>query len=297
MTEHKKEENKEKQDRKCFIITPIGDVASETFRMAKGVIESVIKPLLQEHGYNDVKPAYEINETGMINTQIINRIVDDDLVVVNLTGNNPNVMYELCLRHVTAKPIIHICQSGTALPFDIKDNRTIFYKNDMLGVKELREQMEMFLEEIDYSKEFRDNPIYSARKMERLLKAVPEGSGNKIEIELLQSILDKIDGLDMPSKQIQNITNTIYESPDQFTFSFYILVETDIETKECIEKIRKELDEKMLEMGFNCVKETGPLFYYKGEKKVLRSMIIIFLNQVEEEYAVHLSVFFEDGFL
>ena len=117
----------EKQEKKCFIITPIGNENSDVFRKAKGVIESTIKPVLHEYGFNDIKPAYEINISGMINTQIINRIIDDDLVIANLTGNNPNVMYELCLRHVVAKPIIHTSENGTSLPFDIKDNSTLFY--------------------------------------------------------------------------------------------------------------------------------------------------------------------------
>ena len=105
----------------CFIITPIGDEKSTIFRKAKGVIDSVIKPVLELNGFSDIKPAYEINVSGMITTQIINRIINDDLVIANLTGTNPNVMYELCLRHVVAKPIIHICENRTTLPFDIKD--------------------------------------------------------------------------------------------------------------------------------------------------------------------------------
>lgn len=176
--------------------------------MAKGVIESVIKPLLSQYGYTDIKPSYEINQTGMITTQIINRIIDDDLVIANLTGNNPNVMYELCLRHVVAKPIIHICQTGTNLPFDIKDNRTIFYKNDMMGVQELSSQMEMFLQEIDYSKEYSDNPIYNAKKIGRLLREVPEESENKLEIELLQNILDSLNDL-QHSKKVSNVSASI----------------------------------------------------------------------------------------
>ena len=40
-------ENKE-QGKKCFIITPIGSDGSEIFRKAKGVIESVIKPVLEK---------------------------------------------------------------------------------------------------------------------------------------------------------------------------------------------------------------------------------------------------------
>lgn len=181
----------EGEGKKCFIITPIGDEESSTFRKARGVIESVIKPLLNEYGFDDVRPAYEINMSGTINTQIINGIIESDLVIANLTGNNPNVMYELCLRHVVAKPIIQICEKGTTLPFDIKDNRTIFFQNDMLGVNELRENMSLFLDEIDYTKEYEDNPIYNAYKLGNLLKETQGTEENGI-LNILISIWDEV---------------------------------------------------------------------------------------------------------
>lgn len=147
------------KEKRCFIITPIGENGSRTFRDAKGVIESSIRPVLTRHGFKDIKPAYEIKESGMIGNQIIERILYDDLVVANLTGVNPNVMYELATRHVISKPIIHICDRNTVLPFDIKDCRTIFYDNDMLGAKELAEEFEKYVVEIDFTKEYNDNPI------------------------------------------------------------------------------------------------------------------------------------------
>ncbi len=188
------EAEKKKQGKKCFIITPIGNENSDIFRKAKGVIESVIKPILEKYSFDDVKPAYEILESGMINNQIINRIINDDLVVVNLTGNNPNVMYELAIRHATAKPIIHICENGTMLPFDIKDNRTIFYTDDMLGVQELNKGFENFVANISYSNEYRDNPIYNAVQTNILLhKMDSEGRGE--DAYLLQKILDELSSL------------------------------------------------------------------------------------------------------
>ena len=195
MDDKKENNSKDKEkSRSCFIITPIGDDNSDTFRKAKGVIESVIKPTLAGFGYGDIKASYEINISGMINTQIINRIISDDLVVANLTDNNPNVMYELCLRHVVAKPIVHICENGTILPFDIKGNRTIFYKNDMLGVEELKVQICNFMNEIDYSKDNMDNPVYNAYKYGTLLKDYKDSRDSReLDIfELLLEIKDEI---------------------------------------------------------------------------------------------------------
>lgn len=184
-----KEQNE--QGKKCFIITPIGNDNSEIFRKAKGVIDSVIKPVLQRNGFDDIKPAYEIMDSGMIGNQIINRIMNDDLVVTNLTGNNPNVMYELAVRHASAKPIIHICENGTTLPFDIKDSRTIFYTDDMLGVQELQSNFELFVKNIDYSKDYMDNPIYSGIRTGTIFKKMHD-EGQQNEVEILQKILDKV---------------------------------------------------------------------------------------------------------
>lgn len=191
----------EEQGKSCFIITPIGNENSEVFRKAKGVIESTIKPVLREYGFADIKPAYEINVSGMINTQIINRIVNDDLVVANLTGNNPNVMYELCLRHVVAKPIIHICENGTILPFDIKDSRTIFYENDMLGVEELKNKLRSFMDNLSYTDDYTDNPIYTARKYDNLLKDTQGTEMNEL-LKLLISISNEIS--ELKKKELEN---------------------------------------------------------------------------------------------
>ena len=154
----------ERQGKKCFIITPIGNEDSQTFRKAKGVIESTIKPVLQEYGFDDVRPAYEINDPGKIGEQVIQRIINDDLVIANLTGNNPNVMYELAIRQMTGKPVINICESGTNLPFDIVEDRTIFFVNDMLGASELRTKLSYFLNEIRLDKEYTSNSILSSVK-------------------------------------------------------------------------------------------------------------------------------------
>lgn len=182
----------EQEKKSCFIITPIGDLDSPIFRKINGVITSTIRPVLQEMGFGNISAAHEINKVGSINTQIINRIVYDDLVIANLTENNPNVMYELCLRHVAAKPIIHICEKGTALPFDIKDNRTIFYENDMLGVEELKGNLKKYLNEIDYKKEYIDNPVYLGLQIGSLLKTNFIGEHGENDKELIKKIYDKI---------------------------------------------------------------------------------------------------------
>lgn len=236
------DKDKMKQGKKCFIITPIGNENSDTFRKAKGVIESVIKPVLVEYGFDDIKPAYEINISGMINTQIINRIIDDDLVIANLTGNNPNVMYELCLRHVTAKPIIHICEDGTSLPFDIKDNRTIFYTNDMLGVEELKIAVNKFMAEISFDEDCLDNPIYSAYRVGKLLKETKGTESNEI-LKMLVAISGQVSELKIESDSKNSKNASSATDVSTYTVGQFVRDVSTIE-KEKIEEAKK-IENKM----------------------------------------------------
>lgn len=189
----------ELKEKKCFIITPVGDKDSPIRRNTDGLISSVIRPLLGvDFNFSDIKAAHEINSSGSINNQIMKRIIYDDLVLANLTGLNPNVMYEVAVRHATLKPIIHICEEGTILPFDIIDQRTLFYKNDMLGVQELKEQLKMMIAEALKVDEFTDNPIYNASQSKIYSETIsnnPEKNFEKYLLERFDKLESKIFGL------------------------------------------------------------------------------------------------------
>ncbi len=71
----------------------------------------------------------EISFTGPISRQIIKRLASSDVVVADLTSANPNVYFELGIRQsLTERPTILIARVGTPLPFDIHDQRVVFYE-------------------------------------------------------------------------------------------------------------------------------------------------------------------------
>ncbi|MBP0725547.1 hypothetical protein J5Y03_10140 [Bacillus sp. RG28] len=158
------------ENKKCFIITPIGGENTEIRRAAEGIIDSVLQPVLDELGF-DVFVAHRMYNTGSITKQVLSKILTDDLVIANLTGLNPNVMYELAVRHAVRKPLVQICEYGTKLPFDINEERTIFYTNDMAGVVEVKNRFEsMVIEAMKDSQP--DNPIYRASTETTILQEV-----------------------------------------------------------------------------------------------------------------------------
>lgn len=158
---------------KCFIITPIGDEGSLTRDKADGVIES-ITPVLEELGFEFDIP-HRMAKPGSITKQILECILNHDLVVANLTELNPNVMYELAVRHSTAKPVITIAEFGTKLPFDITTERTIFYSNDMRGVPKLQKELRSSITSVNFEQPEYDNPIYRAQRDFKFKETITEG--------------------------------------------------------------------------------------------------------------------------
>lgn len=153
--------------KKCFIITPIGNEGSEIRKIADNFIEHVIKPALEAFEYEPI-PAHKISKSGSIIQQIIDHLIHDDLVIANLTGPNPNVMYELAVRHATMKPVVCVVENTTELPFDITTERVIPYEESIAGGAKIKEDLKLAIEEIKDEKES-DNPISRALQFEKAL--------------------------------------------------------------------------------------------------------------------------------
>lgn len=199
MTKAVPKEPKEQPDQKgkvCFIVTPIGKEHSEIRRKTDGLINSVLNPTLTKVGYK-MEVAHHISLSGSITNQVIKLLLEADLVIANLTDLNPNVMYELAVRHAARLPVICLAENGTDLPFDIVTERIIFYQNDMAGVENLK--LSLFKAIVDTENDNEpDNPIYRVIR-EKIFK---ESSQNYNDPQLF--IMERINDL---SRQINNISN------------------------------------------------------------------------------------------
>lgn len=111
-------------DQICFYITPIGGEESDDRKHADLFMGSLVEPALKEFGLQIVR-ADLIGDAGMITRQIIDHIVHSKLVIADLSFHNPNVFYELALRHAVRKPIVQISRAADRLPFDIGQVRTV----------------------------------------------------------------------------------------------------------------------------------------------------------------------------
>lgn len=69
------------------------------------------------------------NESGCITAAIVRAIARADVVIVDITGRNPNVFLELGIRYsLRSKVTVLLAQVGTPVPFDINVYRYIEYE-------------------------------------------------------------------------------------------------------------------------------------------------------------------------
>lgn len=143
----------------CFVIAPIGEQESDIRKRSDQVLEHIIRPAVESCGYKAVR-ADEIAEPGIITNQIIRHVVDDPLVIADLTGQNPNVFYELAIRHAIRKPLVQIINKVKDIPFDISSMRTIVVNHqDPDSIKEAKAKIQSQIQYLEANPSSLENPI------------------------------------------------------------------------------------------------------------------------------------------
>jgi len=143
----------------CFVIAPIGESGSDSRKRSDQVLEHIIRPAVESCGYKAVR-ADEIAEPGMITNQIIRHVVEDPLVIADLTGQNANVFYELAIRHAVRKPLVQIIDKVEAIPFDVRSMRTIGVDHrDLDSVEKAKSEIKKQIQFFEESSSSLETPI------------------------------------------------------------------------------------------------------------------------------------------
>lgn len=92
--------------------------------------------------------ADDIWEESTIIQDIFNLIFRAQVVIVDFTGKNPNVMYETGIAHTLGKHVIPISQSRDDVPFDLTHHRVLKYLANAEGLKQLERRLESRLRSV-----------------------------------------------------------------------------------------------------------------------------------------------------
>jgi len=94
----------------CFVLMPF----AEQFDLVYNTIEDALKGLMVCTRADDLRLGQPILE------RILQGIATADLIIVDLTGRNPNVFYELALAHTRTKEVLLLTQDIEDVPFDLR---------------------------------------------------------------------------------------------------------------------------------------------------------------------------------
>lgn len=189
--------NKQSRPNVCFVIAPIGEEGSDTRRHSDQVLKHLIKPAAEECGYEKVVRADQISMPGMMTPQIIQHLVEAPLVIADLTDHNPNVFYELALRHAIKKPVVQLMKEGDPLPFDVFQMRTVpFDLRDPDKLEESRRNLVQQIRAVESNPLGVDNPISTAIDLQALRQSEdPVGRGYAEILSILQELRTTLERL------------------------------------------------------------------------------------------------------
>ena len=120
--------------RQCFVIMPFGEKKDDQGQVIdfdkihKEIIQRAIESLRDDKIFIKCIRCDEVEKSGLIHERMIRYILDAEVAVVDITTLNPNVFYELGVRHaLNDRVTVLIRREGTKNPFNITGMNTIEY--------------------------------------------------------------------------------------------------------------------------------------------------------------------------
>ena len=193
---------KKKQTAKtCYVIMPFSKTKTCTEDEWTDIFESIIKPAVEGGGLGYRCLRSEAT-TGNIIKKVVNSLYQANVVVADLTDRNPNVFYELGVRHTLKNRTIIIAQRRKDIPSDLDGYASHVYRWKTTGQRDaFTKKLRDLLRSIESDTDRSDNPvsdfldetstsIFEFRKEENLRKLRALVDEVSRVISVLRSYLD-----------------------------------------------------------------------------------------------------------
>ena len=142
------------------------------------------------------KPILSASEKApnAINDEIRAHLALDPMVIVDLGGitaedsPNPNVMYELGIRHALNLPLVMMGWEGQRLPFDISNQRVIMGRRELLDIELTKDQLMSFIGAARDGQYYR--PMEAVRRIATIDRATESLGGESLLGVLAKEVRD-----------------------------------------------------------------------------------------------------------
>jgi len=112
--------------KRCFVISRFGKPGSTVRKEADQVFDKIIRPVLESLNLKGDR-ADRMHDPGRITDKVLRAIQQHDFCIADLTGNNPNVFYELAVAQTMERPVVLMMRAGRSVPFDVSQYDVLRY--------------------------------------------------------------------------------------------------------------------------------------------------------------------------
>ncbi|WP_019700492.1 nucleoside 2-deoxyribosyltransferase [Paracidovorax oryzae] len=128
-----------------FVLMPFNDAFTDIYKLG-------IKKTAEEAGLRAERVDEQLYSESMLE-RIYRQIDAADIVVADMTGQNPNVFYEVGYAHAKGKLCILLTQNASDIPFDLKQHRHIVYGGQIVRLQnELATNLQWAAEQVKSDK-------------------------------------------------------------------------------------------------------------------------------------------------
>jgi hypothetical protein len=186
---------------RVFVIMPFEEKHSKA-------LWKIIRNVCQKHGLVAHRADTSVYPNPIV-ADILEEIERAEIIIADLTGMNPNVLYEIGMAHVRCESVILVCKKRQKLPFDLASIRCIFFDiNGRLGIADFEKRLS------------RTVGALKSVGPPQVMKSALDGTKSIIaDLQILSSLSDE-----------ELSTKTIWFSG--FLSSFAIKTETEAQLKE-----------------------------------------------------------------
>lgn len=144
----------------CFVIMPFSASQTHTAEEWTEIFENFFKPAWNSFNIDCYRTEVP---RGSITKDIIEKLFSASIVFADLTDSNPNVMYELGVRHTFKKPSVMVKTKRSEIPFDVNDYNVFEYEYTPKGLENLKSHLRTIIEDIRKFPNKADNPVWDFR--------------------------------------------------------------------------------------------------------------------------------------
>jgi hypothetical protein len=139
----------------AFVIMPFSATPTCTEQEWTETYNFIFKPAFEESGYvcERARPM-----VGHVLHGIVEKLRDSRIVLADITDRNPNVFYELGIRHSLKKGTIIVSRDGQ-VPSDLRGLWYVQYESTPAAVATFKAEIKRLTSEIEMNPDSSDNPV------------------------------------------------------------------------------------------------------------------------------------------